>query len=364
MLVESVNVQREARRAWIEVDIAAVRRNAQRIADHSGARLLPMVKADAYGIGVGPVLAALEPLDPWGYGVATVAEGEELRALGVRRPVIVFTPLLIEELERARAAGLTPALGDAAGISAWAEQGGQWHLAVDTGMARAGVDWRALGELRELLTRYQPAGVFTHFHSAETDPGSVREQERRFEQALATLPRVPELVHTDNSAAITRRGRSALPIVRPGIFLYGAGSFEGRPLAPDPVVSVYARIIDIRQARAGDTVSYGATHTVERPGTIATVAYGHADGYPIAMSGKGSALVRGIRVPVVGRVTMDMTMLDVTRVECAAGDVATFVAADPAARLTVDHVAEAADVSPYEFLVRLRNRLPRVYIGE
>lgn len=356
-------MQSEVHRAWIEVDVGAIRRNAETLMRRSGARLLPMVKADAYGLGVGPALRALEPTDPWGYGVATVAEGEELRALGITRPVVVFTPVLLAEHDRALAARLTLALGDPESIRAWARAGGEWHLAVDTGMARAGLDWRELSRIRELIAGHQPSGVFTHFHSAETSARALAEQEMRFEQALASMTSVPQLVHSDNSAAIVRRGRSKLPIVRPGIFLFGAGRWDGAPLQPEPVVSVRARIVDIRDAVPGDTVSYGATHQVSRRARIATVAYGHADGYPIAMSGHGVALLHGSTVPVVGRVTMDMTILDVTGVSCARGDVVTFIGTDGDASLSVDDLAAGASVSPYELLVRMRNRIPRVYSG-
>lgn len=357
-------MQRESERAWIEVDTGAVRRNAETLARMSGARLLPMVKADAYGLGVGPVLRALEPLEPWGYGVATVAEGEELRALGIRRPVLVFTPALLAEQRSARAAGLSLALGDAASIAAWAAAGGEWHLAVDTGMARGGVDWRDVASLRDLIVEHPPVGVLTHFHSAEDDPKSIAEQERRFGSVLEWLPVVPQLVHTDNSAAILRHGASDHPLVRPGIFLYGAGRFAGTRVVPEPVVTVRARVVDVRSLRAGDTVSYGATWRAPAPRLVATVPYGHADGYPIACSGNGLALLRGVPVPVVGRVTMDMTMLDVTDVECARGDVVTFIGRDGEAIQTVDDVCARSGVSPYELLVRMRNRIPRVYVGE
>jgi alanine racemase len=357
-------VSREQPGAWIEIDVGAVRRNAEAMARRSGAQLLPMVKADAYGLGVGPVVRALEPLDPWGYGIATVGEGEELRALGIRRPVVLFTPIPIAEQARAKAAGLTLALGDADSIRAWTAGGGDWHLAIDTGMGRAGVDWREVSSLRDLMLAYPPAGVFTHFHSADTHPESVAEQERRFGESLESLSPLPALVHTDNSAAIIRRVRSRLPLVRPGIFLYGAGTFPGAALVPDPVITVRASVIDVRDVRAGDTVSYGATYRAAGPRRVATVGYGHADGYPLAFSNAGRALVGGTQVHVVGRVTMDMTMLDVSGVACRRGDVVTFIGRDGESVLTVDEAAGAAGVSPYELLVRMRNRIPRVYTGE
>jgi alanine racemase len=357
-------VLREKQRAWAEIDVDALARNAVAVARHSGARLLPMVKADAYGLGVRPVVRALEPLEPWGYGVATIREGEEIRALGITRPVLCFTPVLEAEHARAQAAGLTLALGDAGSIVAWGRRGGDWHLAIDTGMGRAGVDWREVGALRGALEGHPPSGVFTHFHSADSDPDSIPVQERRFEEALRALPTVPPLVHTDNSAAIARRGRSSLALVRPGIFLYGAGALHGASLVPEPVLSVRARVVDLRTASPGDTVSYGATHAVRGSTRIATVPYGHADGYPIAMSGRGAALIQSTRVAVVGRVTMDMTMLDVGRVPCDVGDTVTFIGSDGAERVTVDDVAAAGGVSAYELLVRLRNRITRVYTRE
>ena len=342
--------------------MAALAYNARTIAEHSGTQILPMIKADAYGVGVGPVLRALERLSPWGYGVATVAEGEELRAVGTRRPVIVFTPLLVEELDRARQADLTPTLGAHEVITAWAARG-PWHLAVDTGMLRAGADWRALSQLREVIGKYPPEGAFTHFHSAEIDAATIAEQESRFTEALASLPAIPSVLHTDNSAAIIRRGTSNRAFVRPGIFLYGAGRFPGSRLTPEPVVSLRGRVVEIRAAAAGDSVSYGATHRLSRSARVATVALGHADGYPIAMSNNGVALVRGSPVPVVGRVTMDMTMLDVTGVACQPEDVVTFIGKDGKQFLSLDDVAEHGNVSPYELLVRMRNRLPRHYAG-
>lgn len=347
-------------RAWMEVNLGALRRNGELLVRHSGARLLPMVKADAYGLGVGPVVRTLEHLDPWGYGVATVAEGEELRSLGISRPLVVFTPLLAEDLAAAREAELTPTLASAETIEAWAKHRAPWHLAIDTGMQRAGLPWREVASVVEVVRRFPPQAVFTHFHSAETDPASMSEQERRFEDALQLLPKIA-LVHTDNSAAIIRRGHTKRPIVRPGIFLYGGGGFAGSQLSPEQVVHVRARIVEIRDAAAGDTVSYGATFTASRPSRIATLGIGHADGYPIAMSDRGMALVRGATAPVVGRVTMDMTMLDVTGVECETGDVATLIGSDGPTNLSLDDVATRGVVSPYELLVRMRNRIPRMY---
>jgi alanine racemase len=356
-------------RAWVEIDLGALLRNGRRVADHTGVPLLPMVKADAYGLGAVRVARALETLDPWGFGVATVAEGDELRRAGIARPIVVFTPLLVTELDAARRSRLTPALGDPGVIRRWAESGLPWQLAIDTGMSRAGVPWDAVASLREHLLAAPPEGVFTHFHSAQLDDGSRERQEKRFAQAIADLPARPPLVHAENSAAIAWRGRDYpwhWSVTRPGIFLYGVGcEREGeRPaISPDPVVSLRARVVDLRTIAAGEVVSYDATFRAQGQRRIATLAVGYADGYRRALSNRGVALLRGQRVPVAGVVTMDMTMLDVSDARCEIGDLVTLIGADGAESITVADAAAAGGLSPYELLTGLRSRLPRRYTG-
>lgn len=353
-------------RAWVEIDLGALLRNGARVAEFSSARLLPMVKADAYGLGATRIACALQELDPWGFGVATVAEGDELRRAGIERPIVVFTPLLIGELDAARRARLTPTLGSAAAIDEWSRTGLPWQLAIDTGMNRAGVSWREVAALHDAIASAPPEGVFTHFHSAERSDGTREEQEQRFATALAELPLRPAMIHAENSPAVARRRAAGTPwtVARPGIFLYGVGSGEDAGIAPDPVVSLRARVVDLRTIQAGDTVSYGATFRADSPRRIATLAIGYADGYRRASSNVGTVLVRGRRTRVVGLVTMDMTMIDVTDVDCAIGDVATLIGADGHDQLTVASVASAAGLSPYEVLTSLRSRLPRRYLND
>jgi len=350
-------------RAQVEIDLGALQRNGAAVARRAGVPLLPMIKADAYGLGAAAALRALEPLGPWGYGVATVIEGEELRSSGVARPIVVFTPLLEQELSRARAARLTPTLGFPAEIEAWRRAGGgAWHLSIDTGMSRAGIPWRDIGAIRQLVELAPPEGAFTHFHSAEMDDGTVETQERRFREAIASLPQRPRLLHTANSAAVARQGRSEWDLVRPGIFLYGVGSGRSARIQPEPVVNLSAPIVEVRGLEPGDTVSYGATLRVDRPARIATLAVGYADGYPRSLSGRGSVLVAGTMAPVAGMVTMDMTMTDVTTVRCEIGDVSTLIGRSGHTVLTVERVADDAGMSPYELLTGLRSRVERTYI--
>jgi alanine racemase len=349
-------------RAWVEIDLGALVRNGRSLARHAHVPLMPMVKADAYGLGAARVAHALEQLDPAGFGVATVVEGAELREAGIARRILVFTPLLPGDFAAARAAGLTPTLGDPAAIAAWIESGGgDWHLAIETGMNRAGVRWDAIATVADLARRAPPAGAFTHFHSAELDDGSMAEQERRFRDALAALPSRPALLHTENSPALTRRAPSPWSFARPGVFLYGVGCGPRALLRPEPVVTVCARAVELHDARAGEGASYGATWKAARAARVATVAIGYADGYRRSLGNRGSVLIQGVRAPVVGTVTMDMTMVDVTGIPSAAGDVATLVGADGGESITVEDVAAACGLSPYEILTGLRQRLPRRY---
>ena len=348
-------------RAWVEVDLGALCRNGAALAARAGVPLLPMVKADGYGIGGLRAALALEALDPWGYGVASVTEGEELRRGGITRPIVVFTPILRNEIDALRRADLTPALGDPAVIESWARTGRPWQLQIDTGMSRAGMPWHVVQEHVALLERATPEGVFTHFHSAELDNGSRDVQEKRFADALDTLPFKPALIHAENGPAVERRAPSPWTLCRPGIFLYGVPGFDGSPLQPEPVASIRARIVELRTVPDLETVSYDATWTAKGPRRIATVPVGYADGYRRGLSNRGIALLRGRRVPVAGRVTMDMTMLDVTDTEAELGDLVTLLGADGADVVTVHELSCLSDMSPYEILTGLGQRLPRRY---
>jgi alanine racemase len=356
------------RRAWVEVDLGALLRNATTFAAHAGAPLLPMVKADAYGLGAVRVARTLERLEPWGFGVATIAEGEELRRASVARPIVVFTPLLTGDFDAALRADLTPTLGSSDAIRRWRETDRPWHLAIDTGMSRAGVPWDRVDTVRDLLIEHAPQGAFTHFHSAERNDGSRALQERRFEEALSRLPVRPPMIHAENSPAVEHRARGGSArarwsVARPGVFLYGVSSGNGPEIRPDPVVGLRARVVDLRSVPDGDTVSYGGTYRAVGERRIATLAIGYADGYRRVLGNRASVLVRGRRAPVAGVVTMDMTMIDVTDAPCEIGDVATLIGADGDDRIDVSEIAEVGELSPYEVLTGLRGRLPRRYVG-
>jgi alanine racemase len=191
------------------------------------------------------------------------------------------------------------------------------------------------------------------------DDGTIEQQTQRFRDALAALPSVPAVLHVENSAAIERTSPSPWSFTRPGVFLYGVGS--GGTITPEPVVSFRASIVAMNDLKIGETVSYDATWTAVRPSRIATVAAGYADGYRRSLSNAGSILVNGRRAKVVGTVTMDMTMIDVTDLPCERGNIATLIGRDGDQEIRVPDLATASGLSPYEILTGLRARAPRVY---
>jgi alanine racemase len=357
----------ETARAWVDVDLGALRANARTLAALSGSRLLPMVKANGYGLGAVAVAQALEPLEPWGYGVASVEEGASLRGAGIGRPILVVSPLLPAAVEDHLAHDLRPTIGDLSALEAWCARSARpFHVEIDTGMARAGFRWddaparEAAAERLRAETGWE--GVFTHFHSIDEDPASAAVQWERFQLALAAMPRRPALVHAANSAGALRGRAFAADLIRPGIYLYGGGA-GGH--APAVVAALRARVVAVRRIGAGETVSYGGTWRAPADTTIATLALGYADGFlRAADAGAPSRPPRLIElgdrcVPVVGRVTMDMTMVDVGDAAPAPGDVATVYGG----RVSLDQQAAAAGTIAYELLTALGARLPRRYGG-
>ncbi len=341
-----------------------------------------MVKADAYGLGLGPVMEALRDAPglpaPWAFGVASVREGEALRVHGWEGRVLVFSPLLAEELPAVATAHLTPCLSTVEMVARWADEGRRqgrslpFHLEVDTGMGRAGL---AAAEVASWAPQVLAAagdgarmeGVYTHYHSAdEPDLAPTDRQRERFVRAVEVIEaRVPErlVIHSCNSAAAMRRGGFGDDLVRPGIFLYGGG--VGAETSPQPVASVRARLVLTKQVPPGATVGYGATHRAGEGERWGTLSIGYGDGLPRALAtGGGEVLIRGRRVPIIGRISMDMTTVDLTHLpEAQVGDIATLIGSDGGEEITVDEVAARVGTISYEILTGLTARLSREYLA-
>jgi alanine racemase len=356
----------EITRAWVDVDLAALAANARTIATISGSRLLPMVKANGYGLGAVEIARALEQVDPWGFGVASIEEAATLRAAGIRRPILVLTPLIPEWIDQCLALDLRPSLGDSTALERWVSQGSKpFHIEIDTGMSRAGVRWNDHATLARFGTLLKSAagweGAFTHFVAAESDTPATRRQWERFQEALRVLPRKPAMIHAANSAASLHGTSFAGDLVRPGIFLYGGGAGA---IAPRPVAALRGRVVAVRSLAAGDSVGYGATWRADRPVTVATISLGYADGLPRGTPAIGrerhqrAVELNGKLASVVGRVTMDMCMLSVDG-GVAPGDMATAFGG----LISLDEQAHAAGTISYELLTRLGPRVTRRYQG-
>ena len=367
-------------RAWMEIRADALRRNLARIRASvgPGVRLVPMVKADAYGLGMAEVVSVLQELRPWGYGVAAVEEGLRLRELGVESPVLVLSPPPPASMGDAVAGGLSVCVGDVEALrrlrdaALAAKRTARFHLEVDTGMGRAGFDAHRVAEWRQGLEALleEPLeweGSFTHFHSADSgDEDATVAQWERFLDTVRHLPPMPEgaFLHACNSPGALRRPDFAAGAVRPGIYLYGGVAGEGLP-DPAPVASLRARIVFLRDAAPGSTVGYGATHSARGQERWASVGIGYGDGLPRLLGNRGQALVRGRRVPIIGRVSMDVTVLDVSEVDgIRVGDVVTFFGEDGGETITLEEVAGHARTINYEILTGLTRRLPRTWTDD
>jgi alanine racemase len=362
-------------RAWMEVDLGALRRNIRVIASLIGDRcgLLPMVKADAYGLGMERVVRALSPVRPWGFGVATTAEGRALRRVGWDGPALVFAATLPRDVPSLVRERLEPVIPGVEALVACepsvAGSALSVHLEVDTGMGRFGAGWQSASEwapevARVLASgRLRLAGTMTHFHSADRSREATREQWTRFEAALAEMRQAgvdPGLVHAANSAAAMLEDGMEADLVRPGIYLYGGGDWEPRA---DPVATVRARVLDVREVPAGTTVSYGATWSAPSRARLATLGIGYADGIRRELSNRGRAILHGVEAPIRGVVCMDTVVVDVTgREDVLPGDVATLLGRDGEAEIGLDEMAGACGTIDYEILTGFGDRLPRLEV--
>jgi alanine racemase len=349
----------DAQGPWLDVDLSAVERNARRYAELVGAPLLPMIKANGYGIGAVAVARTLERLAPWGFGVATLGEAAELRDAGVTRPIVAFIPCQPEWIDEYERLEVRPMIGDLAALEAWTARGSRpFHIVVDTGMSRTGFRWSDRVLIDTLGRRLENAsgweGIATHFHSSDDNPDSTRLQWDRFRAVVDSLPRRPALIHASNSAGAQYGRDYAGTLARPGIFLYGgaAGRLQG-----EAVAAFRAVVVAVRSIAPGETVSYQGTFTAREPITIATLGAGYADGVPRALGGGvGQVEWNGALYPIAGRVTMDMTMVAVPDT-VRPGQVMTLFGG----AWSIEECARAAGTISYQILACLGRRVVRRY---
>jgi len=376
---------RGARPTEARIDLAALRANhALAAARAGGRRVIAVVKTDAYGHGAPAVARALEAAGCPAFAVMTLAEAAELRDAGVAAPLLALGGVHdAEEAEEAVARGVAVALHAPAQAVLVAEAAGrrgrraEVQVEVDTGMRRMGVRAEEAPELLQAVQqepRLHLAGVYTHFACAEDpDPGMSRAQLRAFAEVLAAARARgvrPGLVHVANSAALLAAPDPAAAgpetdAVRPGLLLYGVSPAPHLAAPLRPVMTLRTRVAALRRVAAGESVGYGATFRAARPGLVATLPLGYGDGVPWSAANRGSALLRGRRVPFAGRVSMDFVTLDAGSGPVEVGDEVVLFGEDAGgARLPVEEAAAAAGTLAYELLVRVGRRVPRIVVGD
>lgn len=369
--IASTPRRRFFRPTWAEVDLGAVERNLSRLRAKLPARTKVMfvVKANAYGHDAALCARAAEAARAadW-FGVSSVEEGVALREAGVRLPVLVLGSLYpFESALAAVAHDLTPivaSLESARRLSEVAQKLGRrvdCHVKVDTGMGRIGASPEAaLGVVRHLagLKSVRVQGLFTHLARAEEEGGFTAEQLKRFRGVVERLAREglrPPLVHAANSAGALRHPGARFDLVRPGLAVYGLyPGFE-------PALTLKSKIVFLKTVAKGTPVSYGGTWRAKRPSRVATLPIGYGDGYSRALSNRASVLVGGRRCPVVGRVTMDQTMVDVTQApEARVGDDVVLIGRQGRSEVPASELAKLCGTIPYETATALTSRVPRV----
>ncbi len=369
-----------------EINLEALRLNLRAVKRHaggaSGAQVWAVLKADGYGHGAPAVARTLERAGADGFCVALLEEGVELREAGIMAPILVMGGQYPTAHAEVLARKLVPVVYDIEQIEAFARlvRGGEAlgpvrvHLKVDTGMARLGVTMQALPALAEALGSFpeiEVSGLMTHLACAEIGAGATTEQMVLFDEATTLLARYgirPSVRHAANSAALFHE-EARLDIVRPGIAIFGVSPrASSKPLADDLrlVMRVCTQIVSLRDLPIGAPVGYGAVFRTSRPSRIATIPMGYADGLSRALTNKGHVLVRGKRAPIVGAVSMDMTMIDVTDVPGAAmRDEAVVLGAQegPLGKdaISADEIADAIGTIPWEVLTSVSRRVPRFY---
>ena len=371
------------RPTWAEIDLAALAANFRLIREQVGpdVKVMAAVKANAYGHGAVECARRLEAEGVDWFGVALPEEGRELRSTGITKPIlclggfwdgqealclqegltpVVYRPDMIESLDRAaRDQGVVADV----------------HLKVDTGMGRLGVRTEALPELCETLKRCHNIhldGLMTHLAAADDlkREDFTRTQLDRFTQAASVLRErgfTPRYLHGANSAAAFAFPESRGNMVRPGATLCGFVRDVLPPNIPPPplrpVMSVHSRIMLLKKVDRGEKLGYDCTYETTRESLIATLPIGYDDGYPRAMSNRGRVIVRGEFAPVVGRVSMDLTLIDVTDVAgVSLDDQVTLLGKDGELLITAEEVAELAGTISYEIACGISNRVSRVYV--
>jgi alanine racemase len=373
------------RPTWVEISLPKLRRNFQRVRELAGARkTMAVIKADAYGHGAVPVSRCLAACNVDWFGVATVEEALELRAAGIEQPILLLGGLYMSDPAHLIEYRLTPSISSTMRLDTYAECARRYgkpiefHLKVDSGLGRLGLPRdrvKAFVEHYRELEGLQLKGLFTHLASAEDlVAAQTDEQKERFVEALGQLRElqvVPEWIHVSNSAALLTGRIFPENLVRIGALLYGycmplvVAPGQELPKVPEfePVLTFKSRIVYMKDVPSGTPLGYGASFYARRPSRIATVPVGYADGLSHALSNRGYAIVRGRRARIVGSISMDLTLLDVTDIPGTnIADEVILMGQSDHASITAVEIAQLLDTVPYEILCSIGKRVPRIYL--
>ena len=373
------------RPTWVEISLSKLRRNVQRIRELAGARkVMAVIKADAYGHGAVPVAKCLAECGMDWFGVATVEEALELRAAGIQQPVLLLGGLYMSDPAHLIEYRLTPSISSTMRLDTYAECARRYgrpiefHLKVDSGLGRLGLPLdrvEAFVEHYGELEGLQLKGLFTHLASAEDLVASqTDEQARNFATVLEQLRRLqvePEWVHVSNSAALLAGRNFSENLVRIGGLLFGycvpliVPPGQELPKVPEfePVLTFKSRIVYMKDVSSGTPLGYSAAFYTRRPSRIATVPVGYADGLSHALSNRGYAIVRGRRARIVGSISMDLSLLDVTDISGTnIGDEVILLGQSDDCSITATEIAQLLDTVPYEVLCSIGKRVPRIYV--
>ncbi len=359
------------RPSHVEVDLGAIRGNVEHLRRVvAPAKVCVVVKADAYGHGDVPVAEAAIDAGADLLAVALVQEGIRLREAGIDRPILLLIEPPVSDADRVLEWDLTPSVQSTAFVEAIAGSGRAVHLAVDTGMHRAGVD---PGRATDLAKRVVASGLvlegtWSHLPVAEEDDAFTADQIERFLRVLDELRATgidPGIRHLANSAGALHHPASRLDMVRVGIATYGLAPDPARPdPALRPAMRLVSTVAHVRSLPAGARPSYGRVRPMSDPGSVATVPIGYADGYDRSLGRKGfEVLIGGERHPLAGTVTMDQVVVDVGSADVEVGDEVVLLGAQGDERITAEEWAGALGTINYEVVTRMGVRLPRRYVG-
>lgn len=366
-------------RSWAEIDLAAFERNLKRIqrALPSHMRYVAVVKADAYGHGMPQMVRRLMQSGVDYFAVANITEAAEIRHMGAGWPILLLSPLLPGEEKQLLAHDLIATVSTSEECQRLDRLGLEYgqrvrvHLKIDTGMGRLGVWHEQAAACLAAIVDYphlQLEGLYTHFSSADSDQDFTRLQRERFLRIVTSIDHRKLLIHADNSAGIDSLAPdSPFNAVRIGLLQFGIAPYPESVLGAasvEPVFSFHTRIGLVKALPAQTDISYGRSFTLTRDSRIAILTAGYGDGIPLQLSNKGSVLVRGQRCPILGRITMDQTVVDVTDCpEASIGDAVTLIGKSGANEITTTEFSQWADTIAWETLCSVTKRVTRIYTG-